>query len=46
MVSVGGGVMAGGVFRGKSKIMLSNMVSIFSVIACVSLSVWLLRYSV
>ena len=38
-VRVGGGVMAGGVFRGESKIMLGNMVSIFSVIACVSLGV-------
>jgi hypothetical protein len=31
--------MAGGVFRGESKIMLGNMVSIFSVMACVSLRV-------
>jgi hypothetical protein len=38
-VRVGGGVMAGGVFRGESKIMLGNIVSVFSVVACVSLHV-------
>ena len=39
-VRVGGGVMAGGFIRGESNIMLGNVVSIFSVIACVSLHVF------
>jgi len=38
---VGSCVMAGGVFRGESKIMLGNMGSIFSVLACVSVCVML-----
>ena len=38
-VRVGVGVMAGGVFWGESKIMMRNMVAIFSVVACVSLRV-------
>ena len=38
-VGLGGGVMSGGVSRGESRIMLGNMVSIFSVVACVSLRV-------
>jgi len=38
-VGVGGGVMAGGVFRGVSKIMLGNVLLIFSVVACVPLRV-------